>query len=970
MSTDKRTLVLDADLSQGVAGLRRFDQEIDKSARGANRIARGLNSAEIEAKRMAAAGKVAEKTLRQQSAEVQHQAALMKITGKEQGRVVVLQQQSLELRRQAALAVGKEAEAVKILRQQELLAARERQKALADRGAAKSAALGGAANQVGAGGLMGLSGPMLGVAAGAAAAAGAIKLVGDQTARLDVIAKGAQKSGLGLQTYQQLAPIAELAGTSIENVSKATLKLDRNLRDVAQGSGLEAKLALKDLGINADELAQADEIERLAMLADAFEGISDEGTKTTLAVELLGKSGAELVPLLNQGRASIEDMAEAMPGIFSAEQVAKAEAYQDALTKLRKSAADTAATIALEMTPAMTKAADSLRLSGEGGKGIGQALGLVIERVTAALGPLIWMVSGAARNVDILFKSFVYLKDAAVELATDGFDEVAKAARGAKEWFDDTWAGERVKELEDYAGELVGMSGGIEDQIPLIGELSDQWRIFSNTVAGVDQGKLFENASSKLVGMVGQAKELASTGGKRTEDLEASVGWSEHMVRLGEAQKLPAAELERLYQAQHMAKVDLYRATKDQAALEKTLRDETVRQAAAASSRRGRGGKSAKSSEAEDLKAQGDVVLKQWSDRLSIIEGEASLLFETSISYADKRHAIAVEALRLEQQVLEATKTKTEAERIANEGRREAIDREIEILDLARQREEQAQQIEFERAAMELRIAGLDREIERNEALGVSVRLLQETRDAQALAYAERYQGEEELRDEQHRQELARIQAVQDREAAHAEQRKALHAAEMARKKAEEQRYAATASAIQGFGSKTLSLAQSVTDASIKDDEKRAKANMRLGGIMAAVTGAVEVVNAVAAYASFNFVQGALHTAAAAVAFVQSGMMLAGVVPGAGSASAGGVSSAGAGASAAAPDQRQTYERPDVPVNAEGLARQRGQYGSQGAANDSGMRLGGTTINAGVIVTNESAHQLGDLADDDKRKWG
>jgi hypothetical protein len=45
-------------------------------------------------------------------------------------------------------------------------------------------------------------------------------------------------------------------------------------------------------------------------LADAFAGMEDGGRKTALAMELLGKSGADLIPFLNQGSDEIERLTE------------------------------------------------------------------------------------------------------------------------------------------------------------------------------------------------------------------------------------------------------------------------------------------------------------------------------------------------------------------------------------------------------------------------------------------------------------------------------------------------------------------------------------------------------------------------------------------------------------------------------------------------------------------------------------
>lgn len=82
---------------------------------------------------------------------------------------------------------------------------------------------------------------------------------------------------------------------------------------------------------------------------------------------------------------------------------------------------------------------------------------------------------------------------------------------------------------------------------------------------------------------------------------------------------------------------------------------------------------------------------------------------------------------------------------------------------------------------------------------------------------------------------------------------------------------AATAQITQG-GIATASMA---ADMFIASEKRREQAMYVTGGVSALVTGIEQQVQAIAAFASFNYVQGALHQAAAIFAFVQSGMLFA-----------------------------------------------------------------------------------------------
>jgi hypothetical protein len=77
--------------------------------------------------------------------------------------------------------------------------------------------------------------------------------------------------------------------------------------------------------------------------------------------------------------------------------------------------------------------------------------------------------------------------------------------------------------------------------------------------------------------------------------------------------------------------------------------------------------------------------------------------------------------------------------------------------------------------------------------------------------------------------------------------------------------------------------------------EKIKRQETKAAGIKLIIDGAVNAAKAVSAFASYNFVQGALYTAAAAFNFAQGGMLIAGNVPQGGGA-AGNAGGAGSGA--------------------------------------------------------------------------
>lgn len=90
------------------------------------------------------------------------------------------------------------------------------------------------------------------------------------------------------------------------------------------------------------------------------------------------------------------------------------------------------------------------------------------------------------------------------------------------------------------------------------------------------------------------------------------------------------------------------------------------------------------STAAERLEAELAIGLKGYEDWIRLQELRADLsgkASESEYEVAAQRHSLAIATLEAERRVLEVTKAKDKAERIANEGRIEAIGREMEILE-------------------------------------------------------------------------------------------------------------------------------------------------------------------------------------------------------------------------------------------------------------------------------------------------
>lgn len=175
------------------------------------------------------------------------------------------------------------------------------------------------------GSLKGLAGP-LAAAFSAAAVVSYGKSILDTA---DNLAKLSQKTGVSVEDLSAFQKSAELAGVSSEGLATSMLRLNKSLADAAGGSKLQAD-ALKSVGISQQEIATLSPAQALERIADAFANSEDGANKTQVAMALLGKSGAELIPLLNGGSKALR----AFGSTFSSDFAKKAEEFNDNLTIL------------------------------------------------------------------------------------------------------------------------------------------------------------------------------------------------------------------------------------------------------------------------------------------------------------------------------------------------------------------------------------------------------------------------------------------------------------------------------------------------------------------------------------------------------------------------------------------------------------------------------------------------------------
>ena len=184
---------------------------------------------------------------------------------------------------------------------------------------------------------------------------------------LDKMDEAAERIGLTTEALSGLAYAGKMTGVEFEDMTGALTKLSVKMNDAFVGDKAASAL-FKDLGISvkdsSGQLKTADVV--FAEVAERFSTFEDGAGKTALAVDLLGKSGAKLVPTLNQGAAGLEAMnkeAKALGAIYDSKLSKQAADFNDNLDKLAILSAAAGKSIAGGLLPWLNEAASSFLIA-------------------------------------------------------------------------------------------------------------------------------------------------------------------------------------------------------------------------------------------------------------------------------------------------------------------------------------------------------------------------------------------------------------------------------------------------------------------------------------------------------------------------------------------------------------------------------------------------------------------------------
>ncbi len=196
------------------------------------------------------------------------------------------------------------------------------------------------------------------------------------------------RTGLSAEALSGLGYAAQMTGADLDTVETANKKISQALAEAASGSAT-AQDKFRDLGIDWQAMLAGSPDDYLFTMADALAKIDNPAQRSAAALDLMGKSGTKLIPMLADGSAGLEEMmmaADKFGATMSNADAAAADELGDALDNLTTGAKGVRLQIGAALAPALTALATQA----------GEVIANVIEWTRNNRGLFVSLAIGAA----------------------------------------------------------------------------------------------------------------------------------------------------------------------------------------------------------------------------------------------------------------------------------------------------------------------------------------------------------------------------------------------------------------------------------------------------------------------------------------------------------------------------------------------------------------------------------------------
>jgi hypothetical protein len=377
------------------------------------------------------------------------------------------------------------------------------------------------------------------VAAGAVALTAMIKKSIDAADKLNLMS---QRTGVAVEKLSALSYIARMSDVQIDSLQKSVVKLNQKMA-AAAGGNEKANATFKALGINvrdaSGKLRDSDAV--MGDVAEKLSGMRDGAAKTALAVQIFGKSGADLIPVLNGGKEGLRQMtaeAEKMGLIISSKTAAAADLFNDSMDKSRFLVEGFANKVTEKLLPGLAEMADRWVTAqiesgnfAKAGEWVGEALKKIVTGLTIAKNAidLLWAgIKFIGQNAIAYFQAtgkaigvFAGYVVEAAKAISNPFDENTLA--GAKEHLLEEFAAIQKefkdKAIENSKGVKEAYQQSVQDVADVFESMGDAVEVNTDTLKKHSEVVVEDAAAMKKA--AAEAEKIAERHANFREELNA-----------------------------------------------------------------------------------------------------------------------------------------------------------------------------------------------------------------------------------------------------------------------------------------------------------------------------------------------------------------------------------------------------------------------------------------------------------------
>lgn len=356
----------------------------------------------------------------------------------------------------------------------------------------------------------------------------------------------AERTGMGVESLQALQMAAKLSG--VEDASAAIQKLGAEIGKAAENGKTEA---FTKLGLDFEALVAMSPEEQFRAIQAAIASLPTEAARAAAAMEIFGKAGIELGPLMSKNLAEIEERLRRLGGIVGDDQAEAISSMNYALNMVKATFDGIIGNVVGNLAPVVESLVNDFLSFVEEWNNIGGESGTLADTISNALLDVAEYFAGVFDNAMASFNGFgVTLQEvgAVFEFVGNVFTAIAETLRAGFNIF-------------QAAGNLFAI--GVGKLLEGLGRwVSNDLKQFGKDWAANAQQQLQQNSAegNQALRNAGQAAARAVLGGNAAQGAD---GPATRAVRAARERMTPESQAQR--QAERTAKAAEAKAAREAA---------------------------------------------------------------------------------------------------------------------------------------------------------------------------------------------------------------------------------------------------------------------------------------------------------------------------------------------------------------------------------------------------------------------